>query len=89
MFEVVDMPGHDRIRFRYADFLAITRSIVFVVDSTSLTKQIRPVAEYLYDILAKPVVQKERTPILVACNKSDLITALSVEKIKFMLETEM
>lgn len=89
MFEIVDMPGHDRIRYRYVDFLPVTRSIVFVVDSTTLSRQIRPVAEYLYDVLAKSEVQKQRTPILIACNKSDMITALPVEKIKLMLEGEM
>lgn len=83
------MPGHDRIRFRYADFLPVTRSIVFVVDSTTISRQIRPVAEYLYDVLAKTIVQSQRTPVLIACNKSDMITALPVEKIKVMLETEM
>lgn len=89
MFDIVDMPGHDRIRYRYVDFLPVTRSIVFVVDSTTLSRQIRPVAEYLYDVLAKSEVQKQRTPILIACNKSDMITALPVEKIKLMLEAEM
>lgn len=89
MFDIVDMPGHDRIRYRYVDFLPVTRSIVFVVDSTTLSRQIRPVAEYLYDVLAKSEVQKQRTPILIACNKSDMITALPVEKIKLMLEAEI
>jgi signal recognition particle receptor subunit beta len=83
------MPGHDRVRYRYADFLPVTRCIVFVIDSTSISRQIRPVAEYLYDVLAKPVVQKQRTPVLITCNKSDMITALPVEKVKLLLETEM
>ena len=83
------MPGHDRVRYRYSDFLPVTRSIVFVVDSTTVSRQIRSVAEYLYDVLAKPQVQKQRTPILIACNKSDMITALPTEKIKLLLETEL
>lgn len=83
------MPGHDRVRYRYADFLPVTRSIVFVIDSTSVSRQIRPVAEYLYDVLAKPIVQKQRIPVLIACNKSDMITALPTEKVKLLLETEM
>ncbi|KAG1460031.1 hypothetical protein G6F56_006039 [Rhizopus delemar] len=88
-FDLVDLPGHERVRFRYIDFLPVTQSIVFVVDSTTLNKQIRSVAEYLYDVLAKPQVQKNRTPVLIACNKSDMITALPTEKIRLMLETEM
>ncbi|CAO3676724.1 unnamed protein product [Rhizopus stolonifer] len=88
-FDLVDLPGHERVRFRYIDFLPVTQSIVFVVDSTTLNKQIRSVAEYLYDVLAKPQVQKNRTPVLIACNKSDMITALPTEKIRLMLETEI
>ncbi|KAI8977910.1 signal recognition particle receptor, beta subunit [Pilobolus umbonatus] len=88
-YELVDMPGHERIRSRYTDFLPVTRSIVFVLDSTSLNRQIRSVAEYLYDILANSRVQKQRIPVLIACNKSDMITALPVDKIQLMLESEI
>ncbi|KAI7898954.1 signal recognition particle receptor beta subunit-domain-containing protein [Cokeromyces recurvatus] len=88
-FELIDIPGHERVRYRYTDFLPVTRSIIFVIDSTSISRQIRPVAEYLYDILAKPIVQKQRIPILIACNKSDMITALPIEKIKTLLELEI
>ncbi|CEP14664.1 hypothetical protein [Parasitella parasitica] len=87
--KAMDIPGHDRVRYRFADFLPVTRSIVFVVDSTSVSRQIRPIAEYLYDVLAKPIVQKQRTPVLIACNKTDMITALPTEKIKLLLETEL
>ncbi|KAG0746442.1 hypothetical protein G6F57_000512 [Rhizopus arrhizus] len=88
-FDVVDLPGHERVRYRYVDFLPVAQSIVFVIDSTTLNKQVRSVAEYLYDVLAKPQVQKNRIPVLVACNKSDMITALPTEKIRLMLETEI
>ncbi|KAI8377774.1 uncharacterized protein BYT42DRAFT_571637 [Radiomyces spectabilis] len=87
-FDLVDMPGHERVRYQYADFLPVTRAVVYVVDSTSVSRNIRAVGEYLYDILAKPVTQRDRIPVLVACNKSDMITALPVEKIKSILETE-
>ena len=86
---MVDIPGHDRVRFRYVEFLPVTRSIVFVVDSTTITRKIRPAAEYLYDILAQPQVQKQKIPVLIACNKSDMITALPTDKIKLLFETEL
>ncbi|KAI8879968.1 P-loop containing nucleoside triphosphate hydrolase protein [Backusella circina FSU 941] len=88
-FELVDMPGHERVRYRYAELLPVTRSIVFVLDSTTLNRQVRPVAEYLYDVLAQSVVQKGRIPVLIACNKCDMITALPTEKIKLLLESEI
>lgn len=81
------MPGHERVRYRYAEYLPATRSIVFVVDGTTLSRQVRPVAEYLYDVLS--AVQKDRIPVLVTCNKCDMITALPTEKIKSLLESEM
>ncbi|OBZ85236.1 Signal recognition particle receptor subunit beta [Choanephora cucurbitarum] len=89
IFDLVDIPGHDRVRFRYVEFLPVTRSIVFVVDSTTITRKIRPAAEYLYDILAQPQVQKQKIPVLIACNKSDMITALPTDKIKLLFETEL
>ncbi|CEG66945.1 hypothetical protein RMATCC62417_03436 [Rhizopus microsporus] len=88
-YDLVDLPGHERVRYRYNDFLPVTRTIVFVVDSTTLNRQIRSVAEYLYDVLAKAQVQKNRIPILIACNKSDMITALPTDKVKLMLENEI
>ncbi|KAI8136532.1 signal recognition particle receptor beta subunit-domain-containing protein [Fennellomyces sp. T-0311] len=88
-FDLVDMPGHERVRFRYADYLPVARAIVFVVDSTTITRQIRVAGEYLYNVLAQPQVQKQRIPILIACNKTDLITALPKEKIQQRLEMEI
>ncbi|KAI9474855.1 signal recognition particle receptor beta subunit-domain-containing protein [Zychaea mexicana] len=88
-FDLVDMPGHERVRFRYVDYLPVARAIVFVVDSTTVARQIRVVGEYLYNVLAQQQVQKERIPILIACNKTDLITALPQEKIQERLEVEI
>ncbi|KAI9258003.1 signal recognition particle receptor beta subunit-domain-containing protein [Phascolomyces articulosus] len=88
-FDLVDMPGHERVRFRYVDYLPVTRSIVFVVDSTTVARQIRVVGEYLYNVLAQQQVQKDRIPILIACNKTDLITALPQDKIQQRLEIEI
>ncbi|KAI9251605.1 signal recognition particle receptor beta subunit-domain-containing protein [Sporodiniella umbellata] len=87
--DLVDLPGHERVRFRFLDFLPVARCIVFMIDSTTINRQIRPVSEYLYDILVKVQGQYQFMPLLIACNKSDLITALPIEKIKPMLESEL
>lgn len=43
---VVDIPGHERLRGRFFDdYKDSARGIVFVVDSTTLHKDIRDVAE--------------------------------------------
>ncbi|ORY95370.1 signal recognition particle receptor beta subunit-domain-containing protein [Syncephalastrum racemosum] len=88
-YDLVDVPGHQRLRYRYTDYLPVTRAIIFVVDSTTLARQVRFVAEYLYDVLAQKQVQSNHIPVLVACNKCDLITALPKEKIQQRLEEEI
>lgn len=45
--KLVDVPGHERVRQRFFDTYKTTaRGIVFVLDSFSLNKDIRDVAEY-------------------------------------------
>ncbi|KAI9304664.1 signal recognition particle receptor beta subunit-domain-containing protein [Cunninghamella echinulata] len=88
-FDLVDMPGHERVRYRYLDFLPVSYKIIFVLDSTTLHRQVRPVAEYLYHLLANPIVQQNKTPIFIACNKHDMFTALPISKIKPLLEAEI
>ncbi|KAL0091185.1 signal recognition particle receptor beta subunit-domain-containing protein [Phycomyces blakesleeanus] len=88
-FGLVDMPGHERIRYRYSEFLPVARGIVFVVDSTTISRQIRSVAEYLYNVLASLEAQNRKLPVLIACNKADMITALPKDKIQTLLEAEI
>ncbi|KAG0191885.1 hypothetical protein DFQ28_010671 [Apophysomyces sp. BC1034] len=88
-FDLVDMPGHERVRYRFADYLPVTRAIVFVVDSSTVNRSIRSVAEYLYNILSNPQTQKQRIPVLIACNKADKVMALPKQRIQQLLEAEM
>lgn len=47
VLQVVDIPGHERVRQKYFDlYKGTARGIVFVVDSLTLSKDIRDVAEY-------------------------------------------
>lgn len=43
--QLIDVPGHERLRFRYTDFLPITRGVIFVVDSTTIGRSARATAE--------------------------------------------
>ncbi|KAF9098101.1 hypothetical protein BGX27_000873 [Mortierella sp. AM989] len=86
---LVDIPGHERLRFKFSEFMPITRAVVFVVDSSTVSRQTRLLAEYLYDILSDKFAQDERIPILIACNKSDLLTSFKKERIQTLLETEI
>ncbi|KAG9295119.1 hypothetical protein G9A89_006100 [Geosiphon pyriformis] len=86
---IVDVPGHERLRFKFLEFVPITRGIIFVIDSASCVKNYRPIAEYLYDIFSNKHVSKQKVPVLILCNKNDLVTALSSEKIQTSLEIEL
>ncbi|KAG0221933.1 signal recognition particle receptor beta subunit-domain-containing protein [Mortierella sp. GBAus27b] len=86
---VVDIPGHERLRFKFSEFMPIARAVVFVVDSSTVPRQTRLLAEYLYDILADKFAQNERIPVLIACNKSDLLTSFKKERIQSILEEEI
>nr|CAG4638019.1 EOG090X0C7N [Chydorus sphaericus] len=87
---LVDVPGHERVRTRFLDSYKITaRGIVFVLDSFTLSKDIRDVAEYLYTILSDSTVVANRIPILVLCNKQDNALAKGPNIIRPQLEKEM
>ncbi|CAG8432916.1 4745_t:CDS:2 [Diversispora eburnea] len=71
---IVDVPGHEKLRFKFLDFVPITRGIIFLIDSSTCVKN---------------DISKRKIPILIACNKSDLITALPPERIQPILENEI
>jgi signal recognition particle receptor subunit beta len=50
--------------------LGALRRIVFVIDSDTVSKKTRDVAELLYDVLV--AIRSSNTPLLVVCNKQDL-----------------
>ncbi|TPX56489.1 hypothetical protein PhCBS80983_g04514 [Powellomyces hirtus] len=89
ILHLVDLPGHEKLRFKYTEYISSTCGIVFVIDSTTIARELRPAAEYLYDILANRYTQRNEIPVLVLCNKADLLMALPVEKIRAMLEGEI
>ncbi|KAI9096419.1 signal recognition particle receptor beta subunit-domain-containing protein [Phlyctochytrium arcticum] len=86
---LVDLPGHEKLRFKYTEYIPITAGIIFLIDSITLSRNVRVTAEYLYDILSNRFTIRNEVPVLVLCNKSDFLLALKAEKIKAMLEEEM
>ncbi|CAI5971342.1 unnamed protein product [Closterium sp. NIES-65] len=86
---LVDLPGHPRLRSLGAPFLSRACGIVFLVDALDFTLNIRPNAEYLYELLSSAAVQRRRVPLLLACNKMEKVTAHSVEFIRKQLEKEI
>ncbi|KAI9598070.1 signal recognition particle receptor beta subunit-domain-containing protein [Syncephalis fuscata] len=86
---VIDVPGHEKLRYQLHHFTPIAKAVVFVIDAARLGKEIRNVAEYLYDILCDQHLIEREVPILLACHKSDLATAYAPARCRSMLEAEI
>jgi len=85
---VVDIPGHERLRARFFDqYKNFAKGIIFVIDSVTIQKDIRDVADFLYTILADNSVSS--TPILILCNKQDATLAKGSQIVKNLLEKEI
>jgi len=86
--EVVDYPGHQRLRGKAAEMLKEARCILYIVDAED-KQRLKDVAENLYEILTHPDILELHTPILLACNKTDLATARPEKFILDEIDREM
>ncbi|CAH0398428.1 unnamed protein product [Chilo suppressalis] len=87
---LVDLPGQERLRNKFFDqYKSSAKAIIYVIDSVTIQKEIRDVAEYLYTILLDPVVQSNNPPLLILCNKQDQPLAKGSQVIKSLLEKEI
>ncbi|XP_050715490.1 signal recognition particle receptor subunit beta-like [Eriocheir sinensis] len=85
-----DLPGHERIRYSMFDKVKkLARGVIFVVDSSTIQKDVRDVAEFLYNVLCDGMVQSGVSRVLVVCNKQDLTLARAARLIQKTLEKEM
>ena len=72
-YEMVDLPGHERLRYAALDkYKESGLGVIYVIDASKFKQQIRDAAEFLFRILSDPVMHANRTPVLVACNKQDV-----------------
>ncbi|XP_057316041.1 signal recognition particle receptor subunit beta-like [Hydractinia symbiolongicarpus] len=89
-WNVVDVPGHERVRAKHLhQNKDRARGVIFLIDSVNFPREIRDVAEYIYDIMVIRTMQKNKASILIACNKQDMTTAKSCNVIKVQLEKEL
>ncbi|KAL5290755.1 SRPRB family protein [Megaselia abdita] len=85
---VVDIPGHERLREKFFDqYKNSAKGVVFVVDSVTLQKDIKDVADYLYTVLIDSAISP--CDILILCNKQDETLAKGASAIKTLLEKEI
>jgi signal recognition particle receptor subunit beta len=89
--EIVDVPGHPRLRSQFTDFLPVTQRIFFILDATSSSwmAHFRDVSEYLYDILAHPQCRSNQIPVTIVCHKQDQILAFNASRVRQLLEQEL
>lgn len=88
--ELVDVPGSDRVRGQVIDeFSGSARAVVFVVDSNTVSKQVRDVAEFLHFLLTNKNINSNSPPLLIVCNKQDSGMAKSAGAVQALLEKEI
>lgn len=84
--KIMDVPGHPKL---FGDFKTYRpTSIVFVLDSSTLSKNASSVVQNLLEVLNFARKQNIKEVGLFA-NKEDLFTALSPEKVKELIESEV
>nr|XP_005489599.2 ovotransferrin [Zonotrichia albicollis] len=87
---LIDLPGHESLRLQFLErFKAAARAIVFVVDSVAFQREVKDVAEFLYQVLVDSTVLRNAPALLIACNKQDVTMAKSAKLIQQQLEKEL
>lgn len=88
VFELVDVPGFPRIRYQHFETLKNeVRAILFVVDSSTIQKDLRDAAEFLYVVLTEELARFWTIGIL--CNKQDQPLSKSTNFVRGALEKEL
>ena len=85
---LIDLPGHPRIRTQVLNSIKDARAIIFVIDSETILAKISDIANLLYDILSTKEIYKNKVPILIFGGKTDLHTARPIDLIREELEKE-
>lgn len=82
----VDCPGLAKLRNLTVSELQSALKVVFMVDAAS-PKTLSEAAPALYEVLL--IAEKRQVPVLIAANKYDLFSTVSVKKVRKALETEI
>ncbi|KAM8953994.1 signal recognition particle receptor subunit beta [Pelodytes ibericus] len=87
---LIDIPGHESLRFQFLEqYKTAARALLFVVDSSAFQREVKEVAELLYQLLTDGTLLNNSPPILIACNKQDVSMAKSAKLIQQQLEKEL
>eukprot|EP00929_Paragymnodinium_shiwhaense_P101614 TRINITY_DN64758_c0_g3_i1.p1 TRINITY_DN64758_c0_g3~~TRINITY_DN64758_c0_g3_i1.p1 ORF type:complete len:310 (+),score=78.45 TRINITY_DN64758_c0_g3_i1:65-931(+) len=86
--EVVDYPGHRRMRGKAFDIVPDGRCIIYMIDSEDKPKM-KDAAENLYELMTNRDLCELHTPILLALNKIDSVSARTQKFIIDEIEREI
>jgi len=92
---VVDTPGHQRVRSVWHNYVGrnagsqAATHILFMINSVDVRKDVKEVAQFLYDILSDSEVQDEEIPVMLLCTKSDMETACPERTIRPLIERQL
>ncbi|KAF9073694.1 signal recognition particle receptor beta subunit-domain-containing protein [Rhodocollybia butyracea] len=99
--QVVDVPGHPRLRDQFKEFLPLAKAVVFVVDANTVSRNAAVAAEHLHSILDAIMAIPPSQPLptlLILAHKADLIkassisadtTTLAITRVQTILEREL
>lgn len=86
--EIVDFPGHPKLRMGALNLIPQTRRIVYLVDGGCTKESLKLVAENVYDILTHKKLGKY-TKMLICSSKSDLPNARTPQELENILNLEI
>ncbi|RNA31901.1 Signal recognition particle receptor subunit beta [Brachionus plicatilis] len=90
LVSLIDIPGQDKVRRKFFTLYKKTaKALVFVVDSSTFQKEIKDVAQFLYEILTDDLLAKSKMRLLIICNKQDIDLSKGQAYIKSNLEKEI
>lgn len=86
---IIDCPGNEKLSPITLKLIAETnlKAVVFVIDAADGLETIKESARLLISVLE--ISESSLIPVLIAANKFDLFSAVSVPKIKALLEQEI
>ncbi|KXN80979.1 Signal recognition particle receptor subunit beta [Leucoagaricus sp. SymC.cos] len=100
-FRVIDVPGHPRIRNQFQEHLLNAKTIAFVVDASTISRNGAVVAEHLHTVLHSmtSLPPSQALPaLLIIAHKADLLKigasstpqdSLAINRVKTILEREL
>jgi signal recognition particle receptor subunit beta len=86
--KAIDVPGQGHFRQQVQERFNEVLGVLIVIDSTTRQTDAQA-AELLYDILNSNVLQRNRVPTLVVCNKQDSPEARNASHLEKEVETQM